>query len=318
MSYILNALRKSEKERRAAQSPKLEIGTLDSSPPKKKWISWLLFILLFINIFTVAYFVWFQPQKRTVPILSRTPEEIDRIENNQSIDGRQNAIAKNHPKLSAKALTRILGDTVSGDGPGFDPQESIAEMVNSRRNRVKANTNADISNIVTDEGNEYPDENFRKYIAEIAQRAQIGEEESQVLQDFLEKMESNSRSQFPAEKPIETTTENPTLANIELESTKPSKRKLPKPLKPKRFLQTENDEQPKLLKDMPPEFRRTVPDVNINVFVYDEDIEERFVIIDMKKFKEAQSIAEDMTLEKILPDSLLVRYQGKKFRIKRP
>jgi general secretion pathway protein B len=72
------------------------------------------------------------------------------------------------------------------------------------------------------------------------------------------------------------------------------------------------------LSDLPVEFRRTVPRLNINVFVYSEHGEESFVMIDMVKYKSGQQLKNGMMLKAILNDSLLMSYQNQEFQIERP
>ncbi|MFZ2403494.1 MAG: general secretion pathway protein GspB [Methylobacter sp.] len=72
------------------------------------------------------------------------------------------------------------------------------------------------------------------------------------------------------------------------------------------------------LNDLPFEFRQTLPKFTVNVFVYSRQPEERFVMIDMVKYKAGQQIKDAMVLKEILPDSLVVVYQNKVFKIKRP
>jgi general secretion pathway protein B len=69
---------------------------------------------------------------------------------------------------------------------------------------------------------------------------------------------------------------------------------------------------------LPIEFRRTIPELNINVFVYSEHGEESFVMIDMVKYKSGQQLKNGMTLKAILNDSLVIVYQNREFQIERP
>lgn len=72
------------------------------------------------------------------------------------------------------------------------------------------------------------------------------------------------------------------------------------------------------LSDLPFEFRQTIPKFNINVFVYSQHPEERFIMIDMVKYKPGQQIKDTMVLKEIRPDSLVVVYQDRAFQIARP
>ena len=70
--------------------------------------------------------------------------------------------------------------------------------------------------------------------------------------------------------------------------------------------------------ELPPEFRHTIPDLKINVFVYSEQPAERFVMIDMVKYSAGQRIKDSIMLKEIRSDSLVVEYNNRTFRIKRP
>jgi general secretion pathway protein B len=72
------------------------------------------------------------------------------------------------------------------------------------------------------------------------------------------------------------------------------------------------------LSDLPFEFRQKVPKFTINVFVYSQTAEERFVMVDMVKYKPGQQIKDAMLLKEILPDGFVVEYQNQVFKIKRP
>ncbi len=103
-------------------------------------------------------------------------------------------------------------------------------------------------------------------------------------------------------QPIQTTPPIVTTVNVQPEApeTIPVKKDIP------------------LLSDLPFEFRQTVPKFTINVFVYSQHPEERFVMIDMVKYKPGQQIKDAMVLKEIRPDSLVVVYQNRTFKIERP
>jgi general secretion pathway protein B len=72
------------------------------------------------------------------------------------------------------------------------------------------------------------------------------------------------------------------------------------------------------LSDLPIEFRQSIPKIKINVFVYSQHPEERFVMIDMVKYKQGQQIKDALLLKEILPASLLIVFQNQEFQIQRP
>ena len=70
--------------------------------------------------------------------------------------------------------------------------------------------------------------------------------------------------------------------------------------------------------ELPYEFRRRLPQFDINVFVYSEWAADSFVMIDMEKYKVGQRIRGLLELKEIRQDSLVVRYEDQIFQIKRP
>lgn len=82
-------------------------------------------------------------------------------------------------------------------------------------------------------------------------------------------------------------------------------------------VQTEAENDPPFLSELNYEFRRTVPDVDINVFVYTENEDGRFIMINMKKYVPGQLLEVGMRLKDIRMDSIVVEYKNRVFRINR-
>ncbi|MGR9087720.1 MAG: general secretion pathway protein GspB [Gammaproteobacteria bacterium] len=66
------------------------------------------------------------------------------------------------------------------------------------------------------------------------------------------------------------------------------------------------------------EIRRSVPRMTINAFVYTPDPNERFVIVNMTKYKAGQLTKDAVELKEIRRDSLVASFQGHTFQIERP
>lgn len=66
---------------------------------------------------------------------------------------------------------------------------------------------------------------------------------------------------------------------------------------------------------MPPAFRAGVPKLNISVHVYAPQPSSRFVIIDRKKYWEGDELNNGLLIEAIVPQGLVMDYQGRQFRI---
>jgi len=71
---------------------------------------------------------------------------------------------------------------------------------------------------------------------------------------------------------------------------------------------------PPLLNELELSFRNQVPHLQINAFAYAEIPAQRFVIINMVKYRGGEEIAIGMILQAILPNSLKVEYRGQVFR----
>lgn len=76
MSYILEALKKSERERRLGQVPSLPALELDGPPKRPRWMLWLalLSLLLLVNASVLA-FLWLQGRgaSQPVPVIAAEP-----------------------------------------------------------------------------------------------------------------------------------------------------------------------------------------------------------------------------------------------------
>ena len=69
--------------------------------------------------------------------------------------------------------------------------------------------------------------------------------------------------------------------------------------------------------DLSLEFRSGLSLPRIDVHVYSDDPGRRFVLIDLQKFREGETLANGAVLEEILPDSIQLYYQGTRFRVEK-
>lgn len=66
--------------------------------------------------------------------------------------------------------------------------------------------------------------------------------------------------------------------------------------------------------DLPLDFRSGFSMPRMDVHVYDSDPRRRFVLIDLQKFREGDRLSNGALLEEILPDGIVLSYQGRRFR----
>jgi len=69
--------------------------------------------------------------------------------------------------------------------------------------------------------------------------------------------------------------------------------------------------------EMSLEFRSGFSPPRLDVHVYDDEPSRRFILIDLKRFAEGDTLDSGAKLEKILPGSIQLYYQGTRFRIDR-
>lgn len=253
MSFILNALRKSEQERQALQPETVTDRILLPQPPQNhSKTTKLLIFLVVANVVVIACIVWFVRDSLTTP--DTTTPTILKPLSAQETKLESKAIAKSTPpdKLTQKAEAETT---------------SIAELIDKEKPEPAP---LPVKPVIT-----------KNPAADTIKQPAIANK---------------------SELPIQTAPAIAAAVNVQSAppETIPVKKDLP------------------FLSDLPFDFRQTVPKLTINVFVYSQNPEERFVMIDMIKYKTGQQIKDAMVLEEIRPDSLVVVYQNQAFQIKRP
>ncbi len=254
MSFILNALRKSEQERRNLESETVTDKILLIQPQQKRNKTAIFFGLLLIgNVFVVAGIVWFIKNNSVA-----TPE--------LTATSIAPAIAVPEKKVQVKAVTkpsqpeRLTQKTET-------KTTSIAELIDTQKPVVAP---LPVKPVIT-----------KTPVIDVSKPPVIAKK---------------------PELPV------PVVPNIEvIEQVEPV---APEMVPVKKAIP--------FLTELPVEFRQALPKFNINVFVYSQHPEERFVMIDMVKYKPGQQIKDTLLLKEILPGSLLVVYQGQEFQMARP
>ncbi|MGZ5054168.1 MAG: general secretion pathway protein GspB [Methylobacter sp.] len=252
MSFILNALRKSEQERQALQSENVTDKILLSQPQQGRSKATKLMVFLFVaNVLVISGIVWYVRNNLTSTPGTTAPVVAPRLE--QDTKPEPEAIAE--PAQPEKPAQNAQLDITS-----------IAELIDKEKT---AQAPLPVKPVVA-----------KKSPAEAVKQAAIAYPEPQI---------QNTPAIAPAVK---------TQADMPEAIAVPSD--IP------------------YLSDLPAEFRQKVPKFTINVFVYSQSPEERFVMVDMVKYKTGQQIKDAILLKEILPDGFVVEYQNQAFKIKRP
>ncbi len=258
MSYILNALRKSEQERQDSHIETLENSLQDKHDVAPKKTSFWLIILVLVNLFFLSYFIW---------SFSKDKNELDKMkiavhEQKQTIKAKPD-----NTELELKIENKVIATRPPAvKRPNIEPpktrlQQSIAEQIKNQRAKNKPTVNTP---------------KIRK-----KQRPEVKEQEiipTIQVQPFI--------------KP-----ENKIVPEITVSE--------------------KQDTDFPFLSELDYDFRRKVPNIDINVYVYAEKKQDRFIMIAMKKYQSGQQIDSDMTLKEIRMNSLVIEYKNKVFQIKR-
>ncbi len=244
MSFILNALRKSEQQRQASQAESLENRMLEQQVFLPKKTSGWLIVLVIVNVFFLSYFIWLFTKEDTIKLVSK--HEI--IAKKKTLE----------PKEKENPTPPIV---INANKPR---QMSIAEQLE----RKQSSKQEEIKKIVK-----------QKILLLAEQKKQLVSNVKPVT------------ITHPKTKPI------PEIISEHIQ--KPAKSKLP------------------FLSELDFEFRRKVPDLDINVFVYSENQDDRFIMINMQKFTSGEEITDGMNLIEIRMNSFVVEYRNKTFQIKR-
>lgn len=254
MSYILDALRKSEQQRQATQPDSVTDRILISQPQSKSRSTKWLASLLIGNLLVITCLVWFFTHRGT----HETPQKISVQPENQQLPKPlepQSASQTEQPTI-APSPVQIIAKPMSSDSP------SIAQLI---ENTKTPETLKPVKKV--------PDKKPAPLAKETTVPPQVA-------------------TRKPAPPPDEKLVAKPQAKTVS---------------------KTTED-----LNDLSYEIRNNLPSLNINVFSYADNIEDRFVIIDMVKYKTGQLIKGIAKLKEIRPDCIIVESGNHTFRVERP
>ena len=254
MSYILDALRKSEQQRQATQPDSVADRILVSQPQSKSRSTKWLATLLIGNLLIITYLLWFFTHRGT----QETPQKIIVQPENQQLPKPlepQPASQVEQPTVTPGPV-QIIAKPTPSDSP------TIAQLI---ENTKTPETPKPVKKV--------PDKKLTPPVKETTVLTQVA-------------------TRKPAPTPDERLVAKPQAQTVS---------------------RTTED-----LNDLSYEVRNNLPSLNINVFSYADNVEDRFVIIDMVKYKTGQLIKGIAKLKEIRPDCIIVESGNHTFRVERP
>jgi general secretion pathway protein B len=69
--------------------------------------------------------------------------------------------------------------------------------------------------------------------------------------------------------------------------------------------------------ELPQELRGRLDLPRLDVHVYSEEPQRRYILVNLEKYREGERLASGLVLEEILPDGMVMSYQGERFRVEK-
>ncbi|MFN5746088.1 MAG: general secretion pathway protein GspB [Methylococcaceae bacterium] len=295
MSYILDALRKSERDRKTGQVPGLPSLTSEMPRRTPSSIFWLVLLMVILNAVGLAYWLFSQGRTPSSPVVT-DPAPISGTHSSVGT-GATGANPSEGPVMAQNTapspqVIPVPVQSLRGLPPGTVPmlvqpvpQWQLPIMT---RTQPPLNSGADgrlqmIPPTATDrdamgrrsvgEGSTYPDNNHHYPLPRSEPDTDL--EDAEIDESEVEESQTAMSAQASG-------------------------------------LPVSNQGIIPHLNDLPPEVRERIPPMKISLYAYSKIPAERFVIIDTKKYRAGDRIAAALLLE-IQEDNLLLELDGQKF-----
>ncbi len=270
MSYILNALRKSERERQAIEPNTVTDRIIVHQLPRDQSATKLIAALIAVNLAILVYFLGFA--EKTQPAVTQAVAPVVKPAESAHAEIMPPVPVARASAPKTPAIAKIVeAKTAAPVMPAPDKSAS------AEKQRIDAVKPALISpKPVVQPAAELP----------TVKPVTVGKQ-------LIEPVK-------PEFAPPVIQKAEPAIDTVEKPAPAPIKSDLP------------------FLDELPADFRRSLPNLPINVFSYSSTPAERFVMIDMVKYVPGQQIKDVLELKEIRPDSIVVHYSDRTFKIKRP
>jgi general secretion pathway protein B len=274
MSYILNALRKSEQERQANQPETVTGQVLIPPPQKNRKMAVLIGGLLAVNLVAVSLAVWYLKNSDNTP--AKTHPAVQSMRNK----------AAQKPLPAAQNIVHAADSAQEAEGAKQQLPLATAPA-------AKTPTIEDLAMSQQPAG----EEKAAKSIPEDKKlSSELGGQREQLKKTTQTKHDQRPLTAESVDNPEGETDKSEEQMTNDATSAK----EIP------------------LFKDLPYDFRSSAPKMTINVFMYDDDPDDRFIVLNMTKYKAGQTTKDSIEIKEIRPDSVVVSYGGRVFRIERP
>lgn len=288
MSYILEALRKSERERQLAQVPALPNVLSNPNPPGQRWLPWVLVMMLGIGC-AILLWLWLNggdkapprpldgelrrpglSSDHSLPLTEAGPMESDRANLPENSPVATSRLSEPPPVIRTMEEAGT-GDSVQPPAPPSQPKQPTGQAAPKKPPRLPP-----------------PAGPLAKTKPSLATRRDVAQETV------------GGKPPRPAESEPKGVTSEPALAAR------------PKPDGEASVIARESTP---LLDPRPMEQQREMPELKINVLAYSSVPEERFAVINMVKYGKGDHLPGGAVLTEIQADGVILELNGSRFRI---
>jgi CHASE3 domain sensor protein len=286
MSSIIDALKKSDHNRNSESSAKLNAIKLGQNPPQKSKRGFWLLVLLLLLVAAGVY-AWTQGWHN------------DLIQYSQNWTGEtKELIADNNPTISSEtkadsSQTNQSSEQTNANNQLTPPKQSVIKAKSAElRNKQDVPPLPDNKDNMT---SSKTDENEIKPIVSGKNNKQAkATSDSEATDSHLDSKKLDSDRK---------------IASQEEPSDKEKKAKEEKALQPKR------KQDYLLLHQIDFAIRKNIPTVKVNIHIYDPLPENRMVLINGERFNIGDTIEELVTIEDIVQEGVVVKFENVKFLI---
>lgn len=290
MSYILNALRKSEQERQANQPETITEQVLMPPPQKSRKTALLIGSLLAVNLLVVPLLAWYLKQSENTPAksqvlvqpLTKKTEQKPLPVDDQTAFGQP---SKAEPTVAAAPPPEAMRQQMPAAAAPAAKTPSIEDLA-ALKQAAEENAAKQAQHDKSEPGAQNAPSS-----AAIREQGQIRKEAIQAR-----RIHGILAAKSGKDSPVNGAASEEKMVDITLSDPQ----SIP------------------LYKDLPYNFRNSAPKMTINVFMYADKPEDRFVILNMAKYKAGQTTKESVEIKEIRSDGVIAGYGGRVFRIERP
>ncbi len=288
MSYILEALRKAERERQRGEAPSVPEVLYAHSGKRAYWLPWLVVTLLLLSL--NGGFLWYFLLKGTKSSRPTAPLPVTEATVKPTQSGAAETEAR--AKLDAKEEKPIPPPATPLGLPDDAIVSSTSQTLNpSAKESAKS---------ITHQAKPAP----------FARPTPVEPKKSENSSASLGKEQ-------PVRKPLKREPIDKALFQEDNHEPLPASEPVSaaKPIIPQKDDDVEQSGGIPLLEEMPQAIQRNIPNFKVNVLAYSSVPAERFAIIDMVKYSKGEQLPGGAILRDIQANGLVLELNGRRFRV---